>query len=238
MHGDGKIQPIPGKPPWITASIVRSKNRHADLKRNYRRVMAASSAITLLLHLCIAVAFPAFEFDAPHRHAQSTLIQIEDIPETRQVVRPPPPPRPSVPLEAEAGEVPDRVTIEPTELSPEDLPIGVPALQAIGIGIGPPFEEDEIFDFDAVDRRPKLVKSVLPDYPPAARRAGREGVVYVMCILDKNGNVRTASVVRGPKIFRRAASETVSRFEFTPAVHEGKEVSVRVLVPIEFRLRR
>lgn len=219
--------------------MVRSKQPHADLGRQYSKTLVCSGIITLLLHISVAVIFPSFNlgYSTSILTKLPVIIHLEDIPETHQAHRLNPPLRPSIPMEADVEEVPDDVIIQSAELNFDEitsifssLKIKTDALEPLNIEI------EDIFDFKAVEKKPDCIQSVLPQYPLSALKTGYEGTVYIRFIVDKDGRVKNPQVISGPEIFRKPALTAVSQFLFTPASHEGKKVQVQILIPIEFRL--
>ncbi len=85
---------------------------------------------------------------------------------------------------------------------------------------------------------PKLVKFVPAEYPEAARKERREGVVLLRVDIDEAGKVVKAEVVRPlyPDL-DAAAVAAVQQFEFTPAMLDGKPVRVTVPLSYPFRLK-
>jgi protein TonB len=199
----------------------------------YNRNFGVSSGIVLALHIIIALLAPKFEVDAaPQRKAQA-VIQIDDIPETQQIQRPPPPPRPAVPIATESEEVPDDVTIESTDLDFDQAMIEVPPPPPT---LGTDAPEEEIVEFWAVEQAPEIVREVVPVYPEVARKAGIEGTVFLQFVVGKNGQVRDIEVLKGPEILRESAVKAVSEFVFKPAVQNDRPVTVRMTRAIRFRL--
>ena len=218
--------------------MVRWKSPGADLKRAYQKVFWRCTGVTFLLHLLLALLFPSFEVRSAMARPDQQLVHIEDIPETRQVQRPPPPPRPAVPVETESEDVPDDVTIESTDLDFDDAPLDLPPPPPPGSGDGaPPPEEEEIVEFWAVEKKPELVKRVIPKYPPVAWEAGLVGQVFVTFTVGMDGRVKDAQVVKGSEVFRQAALNAVCQFVFRPAVQNDRPVAVRMTLPITFRFR-
>lgn len=222
--------------PYETSKIVRGKAPEADLRREYKKVFNICTAITFVIHAGAAAAFPKFEPPKVQARKAQQVIQMDDLPETRQIKRPPPPPRPAVPIETESEDVPDDVTIESTDLDFDDAPIDLPPPPPPGSRDGDAPEEEEIVEFWAVEKKPDLVKQVMPAYPEVARKAGLEGVVYVQFVVGANGRVRDVIVLRGPEIFREAAVNAVLQFVFKPAVQNDRNIPVRMSMPIRFRL--
>lgn len=78
----------------------------------------------------------------------------------------------------------------------------------------------------------------IPEYPWAARRAGREGRVVVQVSVRPDGQVAEADVAHssGHASLDESALETVRRWRFEPAVQAGVPVAGTTKVPITFRL--
>lgn len=160
------------------------------------------------------------------------------VPATQIERPPPPPPRPLVPVV-----VPDDVVLDDIDLQPSD-PIDLPSLER-----PPPPEpapapaEPEPGTFRAVEEMPALVGGLAAlyehiVYPEAARRAGLEGRVVVQFVVDAEGRVTEASVLRGVHpLLDEAALAAVRSATFTPGRQRGKAVRVRMSLPVVFSLR-
>jgi|SaaInl8_200m_RNA_FD_contig_31_18982_length_1276_multi_8_in_0_out_0_2 periplasmic protein TonB len=220
---------------WITPGVVRTKSPEADLKEQSVKVFRICLAISIVLHGMVAVIWPTFEIQAAQRKQDQIVIQMEDLPETRQIERPPPPPRPAVPIETESADVPDDVTIETTDLDFDEIPVDLPPPPPPGATSGA-VEEEEIVEFFSVEQKPKLKKQVSPKYPEVARKAGLEGKVFIRFAVGRDGRVSRVTVMRGQEIFREAAVAAVQQFQFSPAIQNDKPVSVWMTMPISFKL--
>ena len=213
--------------------VIRTKNPEHDLKQSYRKVFWLSTGISFFLHALAAILFPTFEIQAGAGKKDQIIIQMEDIPETRQIQRPPPPPRPAVPIETESDDVPDDVTIETTDLDFDQAPVDLPP-PLPGATDAP--EEEEILEFWKVEEKPTLKKNVKPKYPEIARKAGLEGKVFVKFMVGRNGRVQQVQVLRGQEIFRQSAIDAVMQFVFSPAMQNDKPVNVWMTQAITFKL--
>jgi protein TonB len=220
---------------WITPDVAREKHPEADLKLKYRKTFWISFTMMFVVHATVAIAFPEFRFEGVKPRLVQSVITMEDIPETRQIRRPPPPPRPSVPIETESLDVPDDVTIESTDLDLDDMLLDLPLPPRPG-SRGTDDPDEEILDFWAIEEAPLTIQEVYPVYPEVARRAGLEGTVFLQYVVGRDGKVKQVTVIRGPEIFRRAAEDAVMQFVFQPALQNDKPVSVRMTRPIRFRL--
>ena len=214
-------------------AMIRDKNPGADLRRTYNKVFGICIGITFLLHTSVAVLFPTFEVRASTQKKQQIIIETLDIPETRQVKRPPPPPRPAVHIETESDDVPDDVTIETTDLDFDDAMVDLPPPPPPG---AEEEEEEEILEFYLVEDKPILVKQVPPIYPEIARKAGLEGKVFLKFLVAKDGRVSNVTVLKGQEIFRQAAIDAILQFKFKPAQQNDKPVNVWMTQPMTFRL--
>ena len=212
-------------------AMVRGKAPEADLRRSYNKVLGYCTLITFVVHTAVAVIFPTFEASASNRQKKQIIIENVDIPETQQIKRPPPPPRPAVPIETESDDVPDDVTIESTDLDFDDAMVDMPPPPPPGSR-----DEEEILEFYMVEQKPELVHSVNPIYPEIARKAGLTGKVFLKFLVDKSGRVSNVTVLKGQEIFRQAAIDAVLQFTFEPAQQNDRPVSVWMTQPMSFRL--
>ncbi len=97
---------------------------------------------------------------------------------------------------------------------------------------------EETLGASSVDVPAKLLTSVTAAYPPAARSDDREGDVGLEVVVDREGRVVDARVVRSAGIdFDRAALSAIRGYRFAPARHQGRMVRVRMPWTVQFRLR-
>jgi len=86
---------------------------------------------------------------------------------------------------------------------------------------------------------PVLKKSVKPDYPRASVDAAAEGRVWLDVVLDEAGRVREVGVVRSAEPHLDAqAMLAMLEWQFGPARLAGQPVPCRIVVEMEFSLRR
>ncbi|MBW2258311.1 MAG: TonB family protein, partial [Deltaproteobacteria bacterium] len=84
---------------------------------------------------------------------------------------------------------------------------------------------------------PVLIEDVVPEYPPAARDQGLEGLVVIQVAVLEDGTVGDAAVVQGPHpLLERAALEAARRLRFEPARQDGQPVAVEILYRFQFDL--
>jgi len=85
-------------------------------------------------------------------------------------------------------------------------------------------------------KAPKLINSVAPIYPPAARSSGVQGEVVVDTTIDKTGKVVKMHVVSGPLMLRESALDSLKRWKYEPSSLNGEPVEVQMQITIKFRL--
>jgi len=202
------------------------KEPEADLKLKYRRTLELSTIISLGILSLMFYSFQKYEGGFVLPDAEKLVIESIEIPPTQQIQKPPPPSRPSIPVESEDDDLLDDVTIEETEIDLSDVMDAPP----------PPPDTDEVFEFFAVSEKPVLKHKETPKYPDLARRAGIEGRVTVMVTIDETGNVIAAKVLRSVPMLDESAIAAAKKCTFKPAKQRDKFVKVKMSIPFDFRL--
>jgi protein TonB len=84
---------------------------------------------------------------------------------------------------------------------------------------------------------PKVISAPDPKYPKDARRAGKQGTVVLLLIVDTNGRPTTMSIIRPlGSGFDEKAIAAVSTWRFKPATFADQPVPVAINVEVNFRL--
>lgn len=87
--------------------------------------------------------------------------------------------------------------------------------------------------------RPEIIHQVEPVYTKVAFRARVEGTSILQLVIDEEGNVIHARILRGlPLGLDKAAIEAVEQWRFKPATLEGRPVKVAYNVQVTFRVPR
>ncbi len=84
---------------------------------------------------------------------------------------------------------------------------------------------------------PKRRKLVLPDYPAEAKDRGVRGIVLVELVIERDGQVGEARVLRSIPLLDEAALKAVRQWEYEVTRVEGRPVRVLITVPITFSLK-
>ena len=104
-----------------------------------------------------------------------------------------------------------------------------------------PVETDESL-FTIVEQMPELKGGIASIanrivYPQIAKSAGIEGRVFVQFVVEKDGSVSNAKVVRGiGGGCDEEAIRAVSQAVFIPGKQRGTEVRVKMTLPVMFKL--
>ncbi|HHZ80698.1 MAG TPA: energy transducer TonB [Candidatus Marinimicrobia bacterium] len=214
--------------------MILRKNQEVSLKLRYPITVRMTTLISVIMLIMFSVAFPRFE--AKEFLDKEIQIEIEqfDIPQTQQFDLPPPPSRPSIPVESENEDLADDVTIEETELedfvewdAPPPPPTEGPRVRFI------PYDDPPVplGGYSAIQR------NII--YPEIAQEAGIEGTVVIQAFVDKKGKVTDTVVLKGiPNTgLDEAAMTAIAKTRFKPAKQRDRPVGVWISIPVNFRLK-
>jgi protein TonB len=123
---------------------------------------------------------------------------------------------------------------------PQGVPWGVPH----GVGVDGPSSTATVASEPDVPLRivgdvkaPVVIRRVAPLYPKLAINARMNGTVVVECIIDKNGRVREAHVLRSTStMFDQSALDAVQQWQFAPGSLHGNAVDTIFDLTVTFRL--
>jgi TonB family protein len=82
----------------------------------------------------------------------------------------------------------------------------------------------------------RLISSVQPVYPAAARTSHIEGDVIIKTNIDETGRAVNMQVISGPLALRQAALDALRQWKYAPATLNGAPISTQLQVTIRFRL--
>ncbi|GJQ21052.1 MAG: hypothetical protein HBSIN02_14070 [Bacteroidia bacterium] len=218
------------RPEGIAPRVLKSDR--VRLGAPQKVIFEASVSATLLLMIGMFLFFPDIKSTKKIVPGRQEVVTIEEIEQTRQEHRAPPPPRPPIPVEAPGDADVEDVEIASTELMPTAEVTPPPPA---------PTDEDEQY-FVVVEEMPRIVGGVealarVLEYPELAIRAGVQGRVYVQAYVDEKGRVTKTEIIKGIGAgCDEAAMEAVKKITFIPGRQRGIPVKVKVSVPVVFRL--
>ncbi|MFL3024463.1 MAG: energy transducer TonB [Candidatus Neomarinimicrobiota bacterium] len=200
----------------------------ASLKYSYPVIVRITSFVGITLLILTFLVFPRVVNRVELDEEVQIIIEQIDIPQTEQFDRPPPPARPSVPVESESEDIADDVTLDEFNLDDFD------AWDA-----PPPPPEGPRVKFIPYDDPPVPLSPIRPKYPEIAQEAGIEGTVVVQVFVDEKGRVKDTVILKGiPNTgLDEAATTAIRKVRFRPAKQRERAVGVWISIPVNFRLK-
>ena len=83
-------------------------------------------------------------------------------------------------------------------------------------------------------RAPMQLRKVNPAYPPIAQSARVQGVVILEVVIDEQGRVADAKILRSIPLLDQAALDAVRQWEYTPTLLNNVPVAVIMTVTVQF----
>ena len=210
-----------------------------DDPRPRQYAIIATCALFIVLFL---VTFPkgkGLEFDEETIYVPDIEAYIPPVKD-----KPPPPPERKELEKIQKVALPDPTPEEPEPIRepiPEPEPEPLPANARImrGMPKGPPMKSGPVREGMAGLVNPQVIHAVEPDYPLIARKAGVGGTVIIQAIIDKNGNVSKAQLLKGLERFSldENALEAVKQRRYTPGMLEGRPVEVIMTIRVEYFIK-
>ena len=216
------------------------KSPKADLRSKYLRYLQISFIISLLFLIAAFKYFPEVEMTKQFQNNSQELFIVENILQTRQETKLPPPAKPPILIEKINDELLEDIEINSTELN----------VNALINSQTPPIsdnhktieqETDYIFKF--VEQLPEPIGGIASIqnrviYLELAIRAGIEGKVVVIAQIDEFGNVMSAQILKSLGAgCDEAALTAVLNTRFLPGKQRGKAVKVEMKIPVIFKLQ-
>lgn len=82
----------------------------------------------------------------------------------------------------------------------------------------------------------KLVKRVIPVYPPLAKQMRVSGVVRLEGVIARDGRVVNLQIIHGHPLLAAAAVNAVRQWLYTPTLLNGEAVEVIAPIDVNFIL--
>ncbi len=248
-----------------TASLRKTSSAFVEygaieLKRCYQKHLGLAVIIAGALHIAVIGGFLLYANLTAKVPEAAGVVRIKTIAELAappsvsqqqapQVAVAAPgvaPPSIGIPEAVPDEEAPEEVTIATQEelgkiadLSAQSI-IGEGGGDSIAIEIPleeylPPPEE-----FVPYDELPVPLNEVKYEYPPLAKQAGIEGVVWIKALVDKKGNVRDVIILKpsgSSAGFEEVAKKGAFKIKYKPAISNNQPVAVWVTYPVRFTLK-
>jgi protein TonB len=211
------------------------KNPKADLRSKYQRYLKLGIIISLT---SIIIAFK-FSPESPPKETYEenagTIICVINPPNTVQKPNIPPPPKTPKPIDASVNENINEPEFNETVWKDTD-PVPPPPPPPAKIP-----DEIPIFVWSEVMPEPIGGLAAIQQkvtYTEIAKRIGLEGKVIVEAVVDENGNVIDAKILKGlGGGLDEESLHALQMTKFSPGLQRGKPVRVRIKIPVKFVLR-
>lgn len=201
--------------------MIRLWDEDVYYARSFRMGMIGSLVIILAAFIILPKEFEV----TPYSLRREVATVMEELPpELEKLAEPPPVERPSLPVATEVPEEVEAATIAPTEFTE--------------ITKKPELTEVPVVPFWKVEVKPQPEYIPQPTYPELARTAGIEGQVVVEALVDVDGKIADAKILKssGNPALDEAALKAALQARFTPAKQRDMFVRVWVSIPFRFTL--
>lgn len=218
--------------------MLSYKKPEAEVRLLYPKLVELGAIGAFLILSIIFIVSKQVTSEVIFDTVEEVVLETEEIPITQQVKRPPPPARPSIPIEDPDVSEEDDLAFD--DIDDVDWSIEAPP--------PPPPAEEEIVDFFAVEEPPQIIggSAALYDYlaknnlyPEMALKAQITGDVIIVFIVDEKGNPTNVEVFQERPAglgFGEAGVKALSAQKFTPGYQRDKPVKVKMQQVIRFRL--
>jgi periplasmic protein TonB len=225
------------------------------------RIFRIGLAVSLAAHIVLAGAI----LGAMSRKPKTAAITVTIVHEVRKPEPPKPPPPPEKPKPIKPSKIPPPNQDVPPPKQPQEPPKPVFGVtedsvtqgdSGMSVRVGntlmkepekkltdpnqvKPYSGSRDYEAYELDRPPRPVKTIDPEYPTMARRTGKVGRVVLRILITKTGQVAQVKVIQGPGTglgFEEAAVAAVKQWRFSPPTVHGTPVDVWADLPIRFTL--
>ena len=221
------------------------KSPRADLE-NKKGLYLEIGLIVILVTSLLAVNLKSYNTSGNEIFQRDPIYEIVDVPDVLPEMPPAPPKQPDV-VVTDINRVDNNVEVEDVSVNVDD---NANMAQAEYV---PPVlpEEEEVIEeriFTVVENDPEfpggieaLYKYIGENikYPPTARQSSIEGKVYVTFVVEKDGSIANAKVLRdiGGGCGQEALRVVKSMPNWKPGRQHGNAVRVQFNLPISFNLK-
>lgn len=224
-----------------TKEFLGRRTENVNLNTYYTIFLEIGLIVTLLIFIIIMRIDlrPPVQEDIVLDVQEEVIM--EEIVQTRQEIKVPPPPRPPVPVA-----VPDHEIIEEVDIM-IDAELDFDATLELPPPPTPVQKEEQTDDdeqiFVIVEQMPELIgglESIQSKirYPEMAKRADISGRVIVQFVVNEKGEVVNPKIIRGiGGGCDEEALRVVKEAKFRPGNQRGRPVKVQYTVPVIFVLR-
>jgi len=224
-----------------SAAVVPQWYGAFELKRYYQKSMTLGVGIASAFMLIVIGSVLVYQYIKEHSGTPEAVavVRIQTLADIA-------PPSTGIPKPVPDEEVIEEVRFATrAELAELSAPVVAASSGNEGDSVVVDIPLEEYFptadEFVAVEEMPVEIRHEDPIYPEMAELTEKSGIVWVQALVDKEGRVRDARVLKpsGTNVgFEEAALEAAYKNLYRPAIQNGSPVPVWVSYKVEFKFRR
>ena len=228
-----------------------------EIKKTPRADLENKKSTWLLVGYVIVLAFMFIAFEWTKRDIKidtsqaitDLVFEEEIIPITEQPEQAAPPPPPAAPPIAETLTiVEDDADVEETTIATSEETNQAVEIKYVPVAVEEEEPEEQTI-FEVVEQMPEFPNGGMAGlmqylsknikYPTIAQENGTQGRVTVQFVVNRDGSIVDAKVLRGvdPYLDKEAIRVISSMPKWKPGMQRGKAVRVKYTVPVMFRLQ-
>ena len=228
-----------------------------EIKKTPKADLENKKSTWLLVGYVIVLAFMFIAFEWTKRDIKidtsqaitDLVFEEEIIPITEQPEQAAPPPPPAAPPIAETLTiVEDDADVEETTIATSEETNQAVEIKYVPVAVEEEEPEEQTI-FEVVEQMPEFPNGGMAGlmqylsknikYPTIAQENGTQGRVTVQFVVNRDGSIVDANVLRGvdPYLDKEAIRVISSMPKWKPGMQRGKAVRVKYTVPVMFRLQ-
>ena len=228
-----------------------------EIKKSPKADLENKKSTWLLVGYVIVLAFMFIAFEWTKRDIKidtsqaitDLVFEEEIIPITEQPEQAAPPPPPAAPPIAETLTiVEDDADVEETTIATSEETNQAVEIKYVPVAVEEEEPEEQTI-FEVVEQMPEFPNGGMAGlmqylsknikYPTIAQENGTQGRVTVQFVVNRDGSIVDAKVLRGvdPYLDKEAIRVISSMPKWKPGMQRGKAVRVKYTVPVMFRLQ-
>ena len=228
-----------------------------EIKKTPKADLENKKSTWLLVGYVIVLAFMFIAFEWTKRDIKidtsqaitDLVFEEEIIPITEQPEQAAPPPPPAAPPIAETLTiVEDDADVEETTIATSEETNQAVEIKYVPVAVEEEAPEEQTI-FEVVEQMPEFPNGGMAGlmqylsknikYPTIAQENGTQGRVTVQFVVNRDGSIVDAKVLRGvdPYLDKEAIRVISSMPKWKPGMQRGKAVRVKYTVPVMFRLQ-
>jgi protein TonB len=249
-------------PPTRTLPFEYALLHHAGIARQRTTTLAVSLGVHGVL-LAVVILVPLFSYEFLPAPGEVTRAFFVAPPDAAPPPPPPPPPPAGARALAKAPAAPTPPPTDAQVVAPVEVPEVVKPAESLELGVAggvpggveggvpggvlggvvgglptpaPPPPAPRVVRVGGQVKAPALVYRVEPVYPDLAVQARLGAIVIVEAFVDREGHVKSVTVLRGAPLFDEPAVAAVKQWRYKPLLLNGVPTEFLLTATVKFRI--